>query len=132
MVDERVMQFRLGAMTIASVAVAVTLALLFGRAPDFFKSTYRVHVTFEDASGVSRGTPVYKFGILIGRVTEVGFADDDSSALATLEIDSDVRLRSSETFCIEKGLLGDAKIEVVKKTRRTGGRKSPAGVAALP
>src|SRR5690348_12996323 len=132
MVDERTMQFRLGVMTIASVAVAITLALLFGRSPEIFKSSYRVYVKFEDASGISRGTPVHKFGILVGRVADVGFADDGRSALATLDINSDVRLRSSETFCIEKGLLGDAKIEVVKKTSRaTGlnGRGEPAAVA---
>lgn len=131
MVDERVMRFRLGAMTVASAAVAVTLALLFGRTPDWLNSTYQVHVKFEDASGVSRGTPVYKFGILIGRVADVGFADDGGSALVTLDIHTDVRLRNSETFSINKGLLGDAKIEVVKKISRAGGRKRRSGLAAL-
>ncbi len=115
MVDERVMRFRLGVVAIASAMVIVTLVLLFGRSPGWFKDTYRVHVKFKDASGVSPGTPVRKFGIRIGRVAEVGFADDGESALVTLEIDSEIRLRSDESFCLTKGLVGDAVIEVVKK-----------------
>jgi phospholipid/cholesterol/gamma-HCH transport system substrate-binding protein len=115
MVDERVMKFRLGVVAIASVVVAVTLVLLLGRTPELLKNTYQVHVKFEDASGVSRGTPVRKFGILIGRAVEIGFAGDGDGALVTLEIDSEVRLRTSETFCINKGMFGDAVIEVIKK-----------------
>lgn len=122
MTDERVMQFRLGVIAIATVAVGVTLVLLFGGRPELFKRSYTVYVKFKDASGVSPGTPVRKFGIAIGRVAEVGFADDGGGALVTVEINSDVRLRKGETFTINKGLLGDAVIEVVEpQPSRSGG-----------
>lgn len=117
MVDERVIRFRLGVMAIATVAVGATLVLLFGGKPELFKSGYVVYVKFEDATGVSNGTPVRKFGILIGRVTEVGFAEDGDGAIATLEIDSQVRLRTDEVFSINKGMFGDAVIEVISKGR---------------
>lgn len=115
MVDERVIRFRLGVMAIATVAVGATLILLFGGKPELFKNSYTVNVKFEDATGVSSGTPVRKFGILVGRVTHVGFADDGDGAIATLEIDSEVRLRTNETFSINKGMFGDAVIEVIDK-----------------
>ncbi|HVX63703.1 MAG TPA: MlaD family protein [Pirellulales bacterium] len=124
MADERVMRFRLGVLAIASAMVVVTLILLFGGSPGWLKDTYQVHVRFKDASGVSPGTPVRKFGIRIGRVAEVGFADDGESALVTLEIDSEIRLRSDETFCLTKGLVGDAVIEVVKKAGQANASES--------
>jgi phospholipid/cholesterol/gamma-HCH transport system substrate-binding protein len=116
MVDERVMRFRLGVMAIATVAVGATLVLLFGGKPDLLRSRYVVYVKFADATGVSSGTPVRKFGIPIGRVADVGFAED-GGAKVTLEIDSKVRLRRDETFSINQGMFGDAVIEVVKKSR---------------
>lgn len=124
MVDERVMRFRLGVLAIGSAVVVVTLILLFSRTPGWFENTYRVHVKFKDASGVSPGTPVRKFGIRIGRVAEVGFAEDGESALVTLEIDSEIRLRRDETFCLNKGLVGDAVIEVVKKAKQANASES--------
>jgi phospholipid/cholesterol/gamma-HCH transport system substrate-binding protein len=115
MANERIMKFRLGIVVVATGLVAVTLVLLFGRVPAIFKSSYPIYVKFKDASGISPGTPVTKFGIRIGQVTEIGFADDGKSALVTLAIDSNIRLTSKETFSINKSMFGDAVIEVVRE-----------------
>ena len=115
MADERLMKFRLGIVVVATGLVVVTLVLMFGRVPAIFKSSYPIYVKFKDASGISPGTPVTKFGIRIGQVTEIGFADDGKSALATLAIDANIRLTTNETFSINKSMLGDAVIEVVRK-----------------
>lgn len=109
------MQFRLGVVAVATVMVTATLILLFGRVTELFRSTYPLYVNFSDATGVSRDTPVRKFGIGIGRVADVGFSADGRGARVALEIDSSVRLRRDETFSIRRGTLGDAVIEVVRR-----------------
>lgn len=115
MASERLMQFRLGAVALSTVLVTAALVVLFGRMPEWFQNTYPVYATFSDAAGVSRDTPVRKFGIGIGRVTDVGFDADGRNARIEIAIDAKVRLRRDETFSIRRGMLGDAVIEVVRK-----------------
>lgn len=111
--DERKMRYSLGAVAIFTIAAAVSLVGLIGRAPSLLHGTYPLYVKFRQAPGVSESTPVRKFGIRIGQVTEIGFAPDDSGALVTVQIDANRRLRSDETLQVNNSLLGDAKLEVV-------------------
>lgn len=113
--DERVMQFRVGVMALATLLIAASMVLLVGRAPSLVRGTYTVYIKFHDAPGVSQDTPIRKFGIRIGRVTRVGFAEDESGAIVTAEIDSDVRLRKDEYCRINNSLLGDAILEFLDK-----------------
>lgn len=108
------MRFRVGVVALATILVAVTLVLLIGGAPSVLHGTYPLEVKFIEAPGVAQDTPVRKFGIRIGKVTSVGFAEDDSGAIVTVEIDSTVKLRKDENFRIDRGVLGDAVLEVVK------------------
>lgn len=109
--DERVMQFRVGVMALATLLIAASMVLLVGRAPSLVRGTYTVYIKFHDAPGVSQDTPIRKFGIRIGRVTKIGFAEDESGAVVTAEIDNDVQLRSDEYCRINNSILGDAILE---------------------
>ncbi|HVX59318.1 MAG TPA: MlaD family protein [Pirellulales bacterium] len=113
--DERVMQFRVGVMALATLLISASMVLLVGRAPSLVRGTYTVYIKFHDAPGVSQDTPIRKFGIRIGRVTRVGFAEDESGAIVTAEINSDVKLRSDEYCRINNSLLGDAILEFLDK-----------------
>lgn len=113
--DERVMQFRVGVMALATLLITASLVLLIGKAPSLVHGTYTIYVKFPDAPGVSQDTPVRKFGIRIGRVTKVDFADDDSGAIVTAEIESNRVLRKDEYCRINSTLLGDAVLEFVDK-----------------
>jgi phospholipid/cholesterol/gamma-HCH transport system substrate-binding protein len=113
--DERVMQFRVGVMALATLLITASLVLLVGKLPSFVQGTYTVYIKFHDAPGVSQDTPIRKFGIRIGRVTRVGFADDESGAIVTAEINNDVKLRSDEYCRINNSLLGDAILEFLDK-----------------
>lgn len=113
--DERVMQFRVGVMALATLLITASLVLLIGKAPSLVHGTYTIYIKFPDAPGVSQDTPVRKFGIRIGRVTKVDFADDDSGAIVTAEIESDRKLRTDEYCRIDSSLLGDAVLEFVDK-----------------
>lgn len=113
--DERVMQFRVGVMALATLLITASLVLLIGKAPSLVHGTYTIYVKFKDAPGVSQETPIRKFGIRIGRVAKVDFADDDSGAIVTAEIESNRRLRKDEYCRINNSLLGDAVLEFVDK-----------------
>jgi phospholipid/cholesterol/gamma-HCH transport system substrate-binding protein len=111
--DERRMRFRVGVVALATIIVAVTLVFLIGGAPSLLQVTYPLYVKFSEAPGVAEDTPVRKFGIRIGKVKNVAIADDDSSAIVTVEIEEKYKLRKDETFRINTGVLGDAVLEVI-------------------
>ncbi|HXT61268.1 MAG TPA: MlaD family protein [Pirellulales bacterium] len=112
--DERLMQFRVGVMALATLLITASLVLLIGKSPSLVSGKYTIYIKFDDAPGVSQDTPIRKFGIRIGRVAKVGFADDGSGAIVTAEIDSDIKLRRDEYCRINNSLLGDAVLEFIK------------------
>lgn len=79
--DDRVVQFRVGVMVLASLLIVGILLLLFGESPRFvkriFQPTYTVRLWFQEAQGLSEDNLVRRNGILVGRVTKVGFAVDE-------------------------------------------------------
>ena len=86
--DERVVQFRVGVMVLATIIITGILILLFNEFPSMGAGTYTIHVRFSSAPGVAKDTPVRRSGILIGRVTDVEF-DEKYNVIATLEINRD-------------------------------------------
>ena len=114
--DARVVQFRIGVMVLASIVLAVVLALLFGDLPKLLGSSYTIYVNVPDARGVQQGTPVRKHGVLIGRVTDIDFAEQGGVRL-TLDIDSKVKVYSDEACQIRTSLLGDAEVNFVPAER---------------
>ena len=78
--EERIIQFRVGIVVIASVIIGVILVLYFGEG---FKPKYSLFLKTDMAPGVSKGTPVMKNGIRIGRVSGVETQED--GVLLTLQ-----------------------------------------------
>lgn len=110
--DERVIQFRVGVLVVATAIITVILIVLFGELPPWLGGGYRVHVQFAQAPRVGIDTPVRKNGILIGRVTKVTLQDD--GVLVTSKIMKQYSLRTNEICRIGVGnLFGDAVMEFV-------------------
>ena len=113
--NERVIQFRVGVMVLASVLILAILVVLSGDQSvwSWWDHKITVHVRFEAAPGVSHDTPVRKFGILIGRVTDVQI--EPGGALVTMKIDQKMgKVRRGEVCQISGNLLsGDAKLDFV-------------------
>jgi phospholipid/cholesterol/gamma-HCH transport system substrate-binding protein len=128
--NERVMQFRVGVMILATILIAAILFLLFmGTSP--LLRTYTVYVKFRDAPGVTRDTPIRKFGIRIGQVRNVRFADDDSGVIVTAEIDRTRQIYSDEQCRVATSLLmGDASLEFVRAVNYQG-EKAPIDNGAV-
>ncbi|HZZ74135.1 MAG TPA: MlaD family protein [Pirellulales bacterium] len=111
--DERVVQFRVGVMVLATAIITAILVVLFGKLPSLVRGTYTVYVQFQDASGVAQDTPVRESGILVGRVAKTDL--NDQGVLVTLHIHSDVVLTQREAIRASTPLLGDTVLQVVKQ-----------------
>jgi phospholipid/cholesterol/gamma-HCH transport system substrate-binding protein len=111
-VNERVMQFRVGVMVLATAIIAGILIVLFGDLPSLVQATYPLKMRFSDARGVAGGTPVRKNGILVGRVTDV-VLDELGGVSVTADIDSYVPVYKDEQPRISSTILGDTEIQLV-------------------
>ncbi len=113
--DERIIQFRVGVMVLATLIITAILIVMFngqsGLGP-LFRGSYTVKLHFREAPRVTANTPVRKSGILIGRVSEVRLNDEIGGVDVFAKIDADRKLRRSEVFRISTSLLGDAEISV--------------------
>jgi phospholipid/cholesterol/gamma-HCH transport system substrate-binding protein len=115
--NERVMQFRVGVVVLATAIIAGILIVLFGDLPSLVQATYPLSMSFSDARGVSDGTPVRKNGILVGRVASVTL-DERGGVNVVAEIDAYVPIYKDEQPRIATTLLGDAEIQLVPGTIR--------------
>ena len=115
--DERVMQFRVGVMFLATLLITGILLVMFGKLPKLI-GHYYVQVRFDYAAGVTKDTPVRKSGILIGRVSDVQLIDADSKVLVTLEIQADKKIYQNEDCYVTRDLLGDTAITFVPDPKK--------------
>ena len=110
--NDRMMQFRVGVVVLATAIIAGILIVLFGDLPSLVQATYPLKMSFADARGVSNGTPVRKNGILVGRVADVEL-DEKGGVSVVADIDSYVPIYKDEQPRIATTLLGDAEIQLV-------------------
>lgn len=117
--NERVMQFRVGVMVVATLLICGILILVFDGVPKVGPRPYIIYLRFKTAPGVTDGTPIRKSGIRIGRVQSLQFAEDvpqlaavnEGGVVVIAEIDSHRTIKTDEIPQIGRSLLGDAFIE---------------------
>lgn len=112
--DDRIIQFRVGVLVVATCIITAILVVLFGEWPNFVRDQYTIYVNFAEAPGVMVDTPIRKSGIPIGRVSGVELRRE-GGVKVSLRIDANRRLRANEEVRISPGnvLLGDAALEIV-------------------
>jgi phospholipid/cholesterol/gamma-HCH transport system substrate-binding protein len=111
--DEKVLQFRVGVLVVATVIIAIILVMIFEELPRGLGGRRTVYIYFPSAPGVAVNTPMRKSGILIGRVTDVRL-EDAGGVLITARLDVDRVVRKNEICRIRTGsFLGDAMLEFV-------------------
>ena len=110
--NDRVMQFRVGVMVLATAIIAGILIVIFGDLPSLVQRTYPLRMNFSDARGVTPGTPVRKNGILVGRVTNVAL-DEKGGVNVVADIDAAVPIYKDEEARISGSILGDAEISLI-------------------
>lgn len=114
--DERVIQFRVGVMVIATVIILAILLLLFGDLPSLVKGTYDIRIALAEAPGVTPDTPIRVNGVLIGRVRSVGL-DNQGRPDVQARIEQKYQLYHDQAARVSGSLLGDAVIEIVPGDR---------------
>jgi len=111
--DDRIKQFRVGVVVLATSMIAVILVIWLGELPEMFQARDTVTIRFTRAPGVSQGTPVRKFGLRIGEVTDVAFADDQKGVIVTATVRHD-HVLTNDVCQIRGSLLGgDAILQFV-------------------
>jgi len=121
--DDRVMQFRVGVFFLATLILTAILLVMFGKLPSYI-GKYQVQVEFTGAGGITKGTPVRKSGLLIGRVADIQLTDNDEKVLVTLDIQSDKTIYQNEKCSIARNLFGDTAVEF-KSSKDRGARHVP-------
>ncbi len=113
--SERSMEFRVGVMILATILIALILVAIFIGSSPLLRSTYPIYIRFNEAPGVSSGTPVRTAGIRIGQVRNVRLADDDSGVIVTVDIESNRHVSSDEQCkVVTPALMGDTALEFVR------------------
>ena len=111
-----------GLFVFMGLAIMGALVVQFGRFSDRLRETYYVHVTYQDAGGIVRGSPVKLSG------AKVGVVSDDpklnlkySGVTVLLEIHSDKKIPAGSSFSIaSSGLMGDSYIRILGPKELTG------------
>ncbi len=126
--NEQSMRFRIGVFVLAALILLLVLVTLFGGFPALFRRTDQYTVVFDDASGVSTGTPVRRSGVRIGEVDKVELDDASGKVRVTLLIDKPHPLYQSDQAVLVHGLLGgDTSIDFVPQ-RGKGAQVKPEPV----
>jgi phospholipid/cholesterol/gamma-HCH transport system substrate-binding protein len=114
-----------GAFVLAMVVLAFVAVLWLGRAELTTQFAY-YDINFEGVTGLSKGAPVNYTGVPIGRVSAIKL-DPDKQVRVTIEIDSDVEIRTNDRASLETNILsGVSYIEI------GGGTKEAKLVVAEP
>ncbi|MGQ9504621.1 MAG: MlaD family protein [Thermogutta sp.] len=108
--DERLMQFRIGVMVLASILIAAILIVTFGEWRWPFPAEYTIYIRFPEAPGVAERSPLRKSGIVIGYVTNVELTPE-GQVLVTARVERKYTLRHNEVCRLNRAILGDSILE---------------------
>ena len=121
--DEDILRLRVGIFVVIAICILGILIFINGEGLTW---QYKVGVKARRAPGVKKGTPIRKYGVLIGRVQDVKVvsppqddnydpaAPDDDYVMLTLGIYSEERIFENEIVSIgSESLLGDAGITIL-------------------
>jgi len=97
-----------GFFVIIGIAAVVYLTMKLGSGSMVGGDTYVVEARFANAGGLHSGSSVLVAGVTVGRVDTVIMDPSDYSAIATLRVQSGLRLPTDSMASIKtSGLIGD-------------------------
>lgn len=123
--NDQALRFRLGIFMLAALILLAVLITLFGGFPNYFRSTETYTLVFDDAQGVSAGTPVRRSGVKIGEVRDLALDDDTGQVRITIQVREGFRIRKADRPTLVQGFLtGDTAIAFLPPPDE---EKAPAG-----
>lgn len=106
--------FWVGLFVLLGIVALVFLALRAGNLSTFsFAPTYRVHAAFDNLGGLKVRAPIKSSGVVVGRVVNIGFDNQEFRATAVLEIEEKYQFPEDSSLSIlTSGLLGEQYIGI--------------------
>lgn len=105
-------EFMVGLFTIIGLLAFSYLAINIAKMKLFNTDQYEVTAQFDNISGLEHGARVEIAGVQVGEVSRITLKD--TSALVTMSIDKDVKLRDDDVAAIRtKGIIGDRYVKIV-------------------
>ena len=98
-----------GIFVVAGVAAILFLALKVGNMGSYdAASTYSVKASFDNIGGLKARAPIKSAGVVVGRVSDIGFDAKTYEATVTLSLDSRYPFpKDSSAAIMTSGLLGE-------------------------
>ncbi|MSQ95008.1 MAG: MCE family protein [Gemmataceae bacterium] len=104
--NEQAIRFRFGIFVLASLILLAVLTILFGGFPNYFRRTESFTIVFNNAQGVSPGTPVRRSGVRIGEVRSVKLNNNTGKVTIEIGIGDQYFLRKGDRATLTQSLLG--------------------------
>jgi len=102
------LELLVGLFVLIGIAAVAYLTMKLGSGSMVGGDTYVIEARFANAGGLHGGSSVLVAGVTVGRVDEVKMDSADYSAVATLRLQSDLRLPTDSMASIKtSGLIGD-------------------------
>ncbi|MFZ4597976.1 MAG: outer membrane lipid asymmetry maintenance protein MlaD [Terrimicrobiaceae bacterium] len=102
------LELLVGLFVLIGIAAVAYLTMKLGSGSMVGGDTYVIEARFANAGGLHDGSSVLVAGVTVGRVDEVKMDPADYSAVATLRLQSDLRLPTDSMASIKtSGLIGD-------------------------
>jgi phospholipid/cholesterol/gamma-HCH transport system substrate-binding protein len=113
--DRNKLRFRLGLFVLtAGILLGVLILMFGGSAGRIFTPQSQYEISFDDAPGVTVGTPVRRSGVKIGSVTKVVLDDNTGRVQVTITVDRKYRVWTTDAADIRQDLLSrDTTIDLV-------------------
>jgi phospholipid/cholesterol/gamma-HCH transport system substrate-binding protein len=119
MMNERLMQFRIGMFVIVAGLVLTMMIVWFGESPSLLRDQGYIKVRYAEAPGVLEGVPVRKSGIRIGEVVAIAFDErpnQPDGVLVTLALERQYHVRKGSSARLTRSLIGDVAIDILPGT----------------
>jgi len=102
------LELLVGFFVLLGLAAVLYLTVKLGSGGLPSGDTYLLQARFTNASGLHRGGSVVVSGVTVGRVVDIQLNKDDFCAIATLRVQSTLRLPTDSMASIKtSGLIGD-------------------------
>ncbi len=102
------LELLVGIFVILGIAAVAYLTVKLGSGSMLGGDTYLLEARFANAGGLNVGSSVLVAGVTVGRVDKVHMDPTDYSAIATMQIQSLLKIPTDSMACIKtSGLIGD-------------------------
>ncbi len=116
--NDQAIRFRIGIFVLASLIVLAVLITLFGGFPSYFRKAETYTIVFDNAQGVSPGTPVVRSGVKIGEVRSVQLDNETGKVKIVIAVEEGYYLRWGDRPTIYRNPLGGEATVVFEAPRR--------------